>query len=214
MKKSSILAAVLTMGIATSATTACAFENEFHGMFSARYINSNFNRTATTDYGPGDGSYDPAGKNKNNYVANFVEQRARLQYIAKANADLKLVTHFELDYSYWGNSSFGFDATTGKGGVGRNGGGALGADTVNFETKSVYLDANPVKNLNMKLGMMPNNDSFKGIVFDADMAGLLLSSSYGKFSPSMGVFRFADSGNATDAVLGHKTSDMIMLEVL
>ena len=48
MKKSSVLAAVLALGIATAATTACAFENEFHGLFSARYINSGFNRTATT----------------------------------------------------------------------------------------------------------------------------------------------------------------------
>ena len=212
MKKSRVLAAVLALGIATAATTACAFENEFHGMFSARYINSNFNRTATTDYGPNDGSYDPSGIPKKQYVANFVEQRARLQYIAKANADLKLVTHFELDYAYWGNSSFA---------NARNGGGALGADTVNFETKSIYLDANPLKNINMKLGMMPNNDSFKGIVFDADMAGLLLSSSYGKFSPSVGVFRFADTGNTGkptntstnfEKVLGHKTADMVMLD--
>ena len=202
MKKSSVLAAVLALGIATAATTACAFENEFHGMFSARYINSNFNGTATTDFGPGDGNYSPGGLPKKQYVANFVEQRARLQYIAKASADLKLVTHFELDYSYWGNDSF-----VSK----RNSGGALGADSVNFETKSIYLDANPMKNLNMKLGMMPNNDSFKGIVFDADMAGLLLSSSYGKFSPSIGAFRFADSG-ASDKVLGHKAADMVMLD--
>ncbi len=211
MKRSSALAAVLTLGIAATATSALALENEFHGMFSARYINSNFNRTATTNYGPNDGTYDPSGKTKNQYSANFVEQRARLQYIAKANADLKLVTHFELDYAYWGNSSFGFNAGSGTP-AGRNGGGALGADTVNFETKSIYLDANPFKNVNMKLGMMPNNDAFKGVVFDADMAGLLLSSSYGKFSPSVGVFRFADTGSGSDAVLGHKAADMVMLD--
>jgi len=203
MKRSSVLAAALTLGIAAASTTAFALENEFHGLFSARYINSNFNRTQNTDFGPGDGTYDPSGKNKNVFSSNFVEQRARLQYIAKANADLKLVTHFELDYAYWGNSSFA---------VQRNGGAAIGADTVNFETKSIYLDANPCKNLNMKLGMQPNNDAFKGIVFDADMAGLLLSSSYGKFAPTFGLFRFADSGSASDAVLGHHTADMVMLD--
>jgi hypothetical protein len=203
MKKSSILAAVLAMGIATAATTACAFENEFHGMFSARWINSNFNRTATTDYGPNDFNYDPSGKNKNNYVANFVEQRTRLQYIAKANADLKLVTHFELDYSYWGNSSYA---------VGRNSGGAQGADSVNIETKSIYLDFNPVKALNVKMGMQPFADSFKGSVIDSDVAGVLLSSSYGKFSPSIGYFRFHDTGAGKDSVLGHLTNDMFMLD--
>ena len=49
----------------------------------------------------------------------------------------------------------------------------------------------------MKLGMMPYNDSFKGVLFDADMAGLPLSSSYGKFSPSIGYFRFNDNGEVT-----------------
>jgi hypothetical protein len=202
------------MGIATAATTACAFENEFHGMFSARYINSNFNGTSITNdpitnpsgnaavYG-GDGQYFPANKPKNVYSANFIEQRARLQYIAKANADLKLVTQFELDYTYWGNSSYA---------TGRNQGGAIGADTVNFETKNIYLDANPFKNVNMKLGMQPYNDSFKGVLFDADMAGIAFTSSYKNFTPSIGYFRFNDTGVTQDNVLGHMTNDLFLID--
>jgi hypothetical protein len=197
------LAAALAMGIATAATTACAFENEFHGMFSARYINSNFNRTQNTDYGPNDGTYDPAGKNKNTYVSNFIEQRARLQYIAKANADLKLVTHFELDYAYWGNSSYT---------QGRNQGGAIGADTINIETKSIYLDANPFRNVNVKLGMQPFNDSFKGLLFDADMAGAVISSSYKHFTPTIAYFRFQDAGPGNEKSLGHLVNDMFVLD--
>ncbi len=204
MKSSNVMAALVTLSLAaTAATPAMALENEFHGMFGARYDNSNFNGAQTTDFGPGDGTYDPSGKTRNLYSANFVEQRARLQYIAKANADLKLVTQFELDYTYWGNSSYT---------VGRNQGGAIGADTVNIETKNIYLDANPFKDVNMKLGMMPNNDAFKGVLFDADMAGILLSSSYGKFTPSIGYFRFNDTGAGVDKVLGHKTNDMFMLD--
>lgn len=221
MKKSSILAAVLALGIATAATTACAFESEFHGMFAARYINSNFNGTNSTvdplanskgdsaKYG-GDGVYMPGGKPKRVYSANFIEQRARLQYIAKANADLKLVTHFELDYVYWGNSSFGFDSDFSS--AGRGGGGAIGADTVNFETKHIYLDANVVKNVNMRLGMQPYNDSFKGVLFDADMAGIAFSSGYDKFTPSIGYFRFNDTGLRQDKVLGHLTNDLFLLD--
>ncbi|GFE59740.1 hypothetical protein [Geobacter sp. AOG2] len=205
MKRSRILAVLAVLGLtAAAAVPAMALENEFHGMFGARYDNSNFNGTKTTDFNAAGGAqYDPTGTTKNVYSANYVEQRARLQYIAKANADLKLVTHFELDYTYWGNSSYT---------VGRNQGGALGADTVNIETKNIYLDANIFKNVNMKLGMMPNNDAFKGVLFDADMAGLLLSSSYGKFSPSIGYFRFNDKGGSVDQVLGHKTNDMFMLD--
>lgn len=215
MKNRNVLAALTVVGLAAAtATPAMALENEFHGMFSARYINSNFNGTINVNnlavtpagdaakYG-GDGQYFPANKPKNVYSANFVEQRVRLQYTAKASADLKLVTQFELDYAYWGNSSY----TTG-----RNQGGAVGADTVNIETKHLYVDANPFKNVNMKLGMQPYNDSFKGILFDADMAGIAFSSSYGKFTPSIGFFRFDDSGVSQDKVLGHMTNDLYLLD--
>lgn len=205
MKRGNVLAALAAVGLAVAATTpAMALENEFHGMFQAQYINSNFNRTATTDYSSqGDGFYNPEGTTKKQFSSNFIEQRARLEYNAKASADLKLVTRFELDYSYYGDESYG---------VNRNKGAALGADEVNIETKNIYLDANIFKNVNMKLGMMANTDSFKGTVFDADMAGILLSSSYGNFSPSIGYFRFHDKGDSVDKVLGHKTNDMFMLD--
>jgi len=215
MTKQNILAAATVLGLAAAiATPAMAFENEFHGAFVAQFINSNFNRTATTDYAQipdilnpgefinvGDGTYQPDKSNKSQSSANFVEQRARLKYIGKASNDLKLVTQFELDYAYWGNSSYG---------VARNGGGAIGADQVNIETKNIYLDFNPAKGYNVKLGMMPNNDAFKGILFDTDMAGLLVSSSNcGKFTPTFGVFRFVDDSTNK---LGSSTNDMLMLD--
>ncbi len=211
MKKSNVLAALAALGLTVATTVpAMALENEFHGMFQAQYINSNFNGTSTTSF-PGDNAaryggdtqYVPFGQPKHVYSANFIEQRARLGYTAKANADLKLVTAFELDYTYWGNSSY----TTG-----RNQGGAVGADTVNFETKNIYLDANIFKNVNMRLGMMPYNDSFKSILFDADMAGIAFASSYNKFTPSIGFFRFNDTGVAKDDVLGHLTNDLFVLD--
>ncbi len=219
MKNRNVLAALTVVGLAAAtAVPAMALENEFHGMFAARYINSNFNGTSTTSvsdgakYG-GDTQYIPEGKNKKVYSANFVEQRARLQYTAKANVDLKLVTQFELDYTYWGNSAYGSNSDPAiTSGSGRQGGGAVGADTVNIETKHIYLDANVTKNVNMKLGMQPFNDSFKGILFDADMAGIVLSSSYGKFSPTVGFFRFNDSGVSKDNVLGHLTNDLVVLD--
>lgn len=204
MTKQNMLAAATVLGLAAAiATPAMAFENEFHGAFVAQFINSNFNRTATTDYGPNDFSYDPSLSDKSKSSSNFVEQRARLKYSAKASNDLKLVTQFELDYAYWGNSSYGVE---------RNGGGAIGADQINIETKNIYLDFNPAKGYNVKLGMMPNNDAFKGVLFDADMAGLLVSSSNcGKLTPSFGLFRFVDSNDNNDK-LGSTTSDMLMLD--
>jgi hypothetical protein len=199
MKKSTILATVATLGLVTAAAApALAFENEFHGSFTAQFINSNFNGTDVAD--PNTAYYAPAGLSKSQTSANFVEQRARLQYIGKASNDLKLVTTFELDYSYWGNSSYN---------VQRNGGGAIGADSINLETKSIYLDFNPAKGYNVKLGMMPNTDAFKGVIFDTDMAGALVAADMGKFSPSFGVFRFSDDSSSS---LGTSTRDMLMLD--
>ena len=185
-------------------TPANALENEFHGDFTVQFDSSTFNRTPTTDYNAmGGGYYDPTGLKKEQNASNFVEQRARLHYSAKANADLKLVTAFELNYAYWGNSS----PTAGAGS-----GGAVGSDAVNLETKRLYLDYTPTAHLNVKLGMMPNNDPFKSTLFDADMAGILLSSNYGKFSQSVGYFRLEDKGAEIDKVLGLNTKDMFMLD--
>lgn len=184
--------------LAATTVPALAFENEFHGFYKAQFVNSNFNRVNGNVLG----DYD-FGPTKSRYSADYVEQRARLKYIAKASAELKLVTQFELDYAYWGNSSYV---------TGRNQGGAIGADSVNLETKHVYLQATPFRNVNVTLGMMPNNDAFKAILFDADMAGVLVSSSYDRFSPSIGYFRFNDSSSSADKALGKKTNDMFMLD--
>jgi len=216
MKRRNVLAALALLGMTAAATTpAMALENEFHGMFQAQYINSNFNGANTTafpantaagfappTYG-GDSQYVPFGLPKHVYSANFIEQRARIGYTAKASSDLKLVTRFELDYAYWGDSSYGTH---------RNHGAAIGADQVNIETKNIYLDANIFKDVNMRLGMMPYNDSFKSIMFDADMAGIAFSSSYNKFTPTVGFFRFNDTGAAKDNTLGHLTNDLFVLD--
>lgn len=189
-----VLAAATCM--AATAVPALALENEFHGMFRLFSAVNNFNVTPVTA-----GFYLPEGLDKNPGTATYFAQRARLMYSAKANDDLKLVTQFEID-SLWGDNSY----TTR-----RNVGGAIGADTVNLETKHVYLDFNiPKTPVNVKLGMQPYGDSFKNIFVGADMAGALASASYGKFNSSLGFFRFND--NATGSVPGKRTRDMIALD--
>ncbi|AAR36793.1 membrane protein [Geobacter sulfurreducens] len=199
--KKSLIAVTATAAIAASAVPALALENEFHGMFRLKGVVNNFNATpvirlhGTVDTPLGYGFYDPQGKEKDVPTATYLEQRARLMYIAKANDDLKLVTHFEID-SRWGDTSYT---------SGRNRGGAIGADTVNIETKSVYLDFNlPATGVNFKVGIQPYNDAFKGVLFDADMAGVLASRTFGDLDASAGFFRFDDKGT----VPGKKTRDM------
>lgn len=196
-------AAALT---AVSATSAMAMEHQFGGAFTVYSDISNFNGSRTGNWG-----YFPEGIDKKAPSANYIESRARIGYTAKANNDLKFVSMFELDYNYWGNSSY----TNARGG-----GGALGADTVNIETKNLYLDANVAKNTNVKLGMQGFDDAFKGVFVGADMAGLLLTHSYDKATASVGVFRWDDkspivpgSGDVVPVTaLGRQTRDYIVLD--
>jgi hypothetical protein len=218
MKRNKKLLAVTVAAALTAATAvpALALENEFHGTFTSYYDLSNYSAAGNdggeqfkADGTPGARNaqglrnIDPntgadLGKAK---TENYFVQRVRLGYNAKASDQVKLVTKFELDYTFWGNSSYA---------VGRNSGGALGADSVNIETKNLYLELT-YPAINAKIGMQGYNDSFKGILFDADMAGVLLSHDYSNASVAAGFFRFADKGDLNSA-LGRNSYDMISLD--
>lgn len=195
-KKSAILAAAALTAV--SATSALAMEHQFGGAFTVYGDVSNFNGSTTPNANTG--IFDPAGQDKSAPSANHLVSRARLGYTAKASNDLKFVSMFELDYNFWGNSSY----------VERRGGGAaLGSDTVNIETKNLYLDANVAKNTNLKLGMQPFDDAFKGTFVGADMAGALVAHSYDKAAATAGFFRWEDRAATA---LGRQTRDVFILD--
>lgn len=200
MKSSNIMAALVTLGLAaTVAAPAMALENQFSGAFTSFYDLSNYSATGNG----ASGGLNTTGLSNDAKTQNYFVQRVRLGYTAKASEDVKLVTKFELDYNYWGNSSYS---------VARGSGGALGADSVNIETKNLYLDLNLPKNVNAKIGMQGYNDSFKGIIFDADMAGILLSHEYSKATVTAGYFRFFDSNGTAATTIGRNTYDMFSLD--
>ena len=206
-----------TLAIATAAASlaaisvpAMAFENEVHGTSRLRLFFSNYeqggggnplNTTATGTVGL------PAGNTTNNlYTNNYFEQRSRLFYTAKASDDLKLVTAFEIDSVFGdraqGGTTYGAvagatptAATTANaaGAVGRGQGGALESDTVNLETKWVYLDFKiPSTTTRVSAGIMPVKDQIKGIFFDADVAGIYTNSKFDNVGLQAGYFRGYD----------------------
>jgi hypothetical protein len=176
-KKLLISASVCAL-TAANALPALALENEFHGMFRVRGIISNFDSAAA-----GTATLDT----KHPGTSNYIEQRARLMYIAKANDDLKLVTHFEID-SRWGDNSYNSNNTT------RNNGGAIGADQVNLETKNVYLDFNiPSAPVNVKLGLQAWNLGYKGIILNDDQAGVSATAKLENGTVSFAYFRLDDA---------------------
>jgi len=206
MKLRSTAAVLAAAGALTAvgATTALAFEHQFSGAFTVYTDNSNFNGSRAGTFG-----YSPELFEKKAPDANYIESRARLGYTAKANDDFKFVSMFELDYNYWGNSSYADR---------RGSGGALGSDSINIETKWLYLDANVGKNTNVKLGMQGFDDAFKGTFVGADMAGLLVTHSYSKATASVGAFRWDDtstldfSSNQDNRALGRQTRDFLVLD--
>jgi hypothetical protein len=142
---------------------------------------------------------------KDNAPSGFVAyQRARLMYIAKANDDLKLVTHFELDTRFGGQVA----ATGYKGIAGNNDSGQLDADSISLETKNVYLDFNiPNTGVNVKAGVQPWIDSYSAIFALADMAGVTFTKKFAPLTLSGSWFRIQDLGTGSTAgVVGTPTS--------
>src|SRR6266571_4653027 len=159
--KKTVAIAAAAGALAAISVPAMALENEFHGMY--RLFGYATNALS------GAGSFNTSDKG----VDAFFEQRARVQYIAKANDDLKLVTHFELD------TKFGGAQTSGKYVPGNGDAGGLDADKISLETKSVYLDFNcPITGTNVKAGIQPYNDSFGGLFGNFDATGVAFGSGH------------------------------------
>lgn len=180
-KKIMVAAAVGALGVA-AATPAMAFENEFHGMYNLRFYLSNVDNATA-------GPISPSVYRDKNKTNNYFEQRARVQYIAKASDDLKLVTTFELDSKFGGQGT----AAAYKGTSSGNDAGQLEADSLTLETKNVYLDFNLGKSVNVKTGIQGVSDKFKGIfVSGADMAGINTTTKLGNLALNAGYFRLQE----------------------
>jgi hypothetical protein len=81
-------------------------------------------RLKAISYNNMDGSDDEDDQN------NFIHQRLRFYFTSVASENLKMVYKNEIDFN-WGDANFD---------NGRGKGGGIGGDTVNLETKNVYLE--------------------------------------------------------------------------
>jgi len=202
-KKMLTFAAVSALTAAT-AVPAMALENEFHGMFKFMGYQGN----ALTG-----GDNLKSGLSSDPHSGFFAEQRARIMYTAKANDNLKLVTHFELDTRFGGIAT---TATTGYKGTLGNDSGNIDADQLTLETKNVYLDFNcPITGSNVKAGLQPWGDAYGSLFLFADMTGLYATKKFDPLTASLGWFRFDDNTVATAAPTtgaGQLTGDLIIAD--
>lgn len=178
---------------AVTALPAMAFENEFHGLFNFNGVFSNYNRGVS-------GNFTPAAY-ANPKMNNYMEQRVRIQYIAKASDDLKLVTHFEI------NNQYGLAKATGTSGTN------IDTDTYNVQVKHAYLDFNVGKSFNTKIGMMPYKDTLKGIFVDADVAAIYTTTKLGAYNLGLGFTRLNDSNfGSAIARTGDLNKDLFLMD--
>jgi hypothetical protein len=178
---------------AVTALPAMAFENEFHGIFNFNTVFSNYNNSTS-------GDINVKGLRDKNKMNNYFENRLRLQYIAKASDDLKLVTQFEFDNRFGDvNTDLDTDGATSQ-----------------FELKHVYLDFNIGKSFNTKLGLMPYKDTIKGLFIDADAPAIMTTTKAGGYTLGLGFARYADDAlrGTTGAVsrLGDANKDLFILD--
>ncbi|MDD2733948.1 MAG: hypothetical protein PHF56_08395 [Desulfuromonadaceae bacterium] len=197
--KKTVAIAAAAGALAAVSVPAFALENEFHGMYRLRAMMSNYENA-------GGGALHAGTTADPTPTLTVFEQRARLQYIAKTSADLKLVTHFEIDSS-WGDTAYS---------TGRGAGGAQAADTVNLETKNVYLDFNEsLTGANVKVGIQGVSDAYKGILVTDDMAGILATKKFGALTGTAGFFRLQDFNgrpSTNPAPTGRKNLDLYLLD--
>lgn len=204
MKKQLVVLSAAAM-VAAAAVPALALENEFHGMYRLRANVTNFQAAGLSGIQNTSGVGTAVPKSsallaEDNRTFTVFEQRARLQYIAKASDDLKLVTHFEIDSS-WGDAAYS---------NGRGVGAGLAGDTVNLETKNVYLDfALPSTPVKMKVGLQGFSDAYKGIFLFDDVAGAVATA---KFDALTGTAAFFRTYDASGAPLGKKDVDVYVLD--
>ena len=99
----------------------------------------------------------------------YVEQRARVKF-EFGTENVKAVWFLESDM-LWGDSS---------GIVNRNQGGALGADSIQIETKNVYLWFKvPDTSLDFTVGLQNQSDDYAGVLYGgADFAGVFMTGAY------------------------------------
>lgn len=203
MKKKLLAVVAASALTAATAVPALALENEFHGMYKFFGFQSNFFNGATFTSGAAAASHLKEDANS----GFFAEQRARIQYIAKASDNLKLVTHFELDTRFGGVTGGYKGIPTG------NDAGNLDADQITLETKSVFLDFNcPLTGTNVKAGLQPWADAYQSLFLLADMTGVYATKKFGPATASLGWFRFDDDTATADQDPGKKTADLIVVD--
>ncbi|GAB6063118.1 hypothetical protein [Deferrisoma palaeochoriense] len=196
MKKKLIVALSSTLAVAM-ALPAFAKDHSINGYYRARFITANLSKKDDAD------------------PDRLVDQRFRAKWTMGLNEYVSLTYFGEVDMQY-GDASYS---------TSRNLGGGWGGDSVNLETKNLYLDVKiPDTPVSARLGLQGFGDNWDAVLTASDMAGLKLGGDFGMVKVTAGWFKLqegllregaaAPTAKSTPAVGGVSAEDDIDLWAL
>jgi hypothetical protein len=194
-----LLAIGLILAVATPALAEFKISGYYRLMAYSAEVRSG---GGTVEGGYASNSTDEEGDSR-----QMIDQRLRMMVTNQLNDNVGVVWHGEVD-TPWGETS--------KGAIG--GGGQVGADGVNVETKNVYLDLKS-GDTSARLGIQTLFDAYQGIVFFDDMAGLAVTHKMGATTLTAAYSKWDEDSNRSDwddldfyvADVKHKFSDNFAL---
>jgi hypothetical protein len=169
MKKLLVLSVAVVMVLAFT-LPASAFESVFGGYWRVRaFTQQNF-----------DGDSDIRREDGGNDLSR-TDTRTRLYYTAVLNDNLKFVNQFEFDAVFGGSGDYG----------------DIGADGVNVEIRSSYVDAT-MGAVRMTLGVQ-SLELGRGQIISDQMAGVILSTKFGDTLVPFTWFKVNEGGTGVNS---------------
>lgn len=196
-----LLALGLILAVATPALAEFKLNGYYRLMGHAAEVRSGGSVDESGAY-DGNNAKDEEGDSR-----QMIDQRLRMMLTYSLNDNVSIVYFGEVD-TVWGESS--------KGNIG--GGGKLGADGVNVETKNVYLDLKS-GGMAARLGIQTLADAYQGVVYFDDMAaanftykmgGTTLNAAYSKWDEDVNRSNW-DDRDFWIANVSHKFGDSFTL---
>jgi len=175
MKK--ILLTVVCLCIALPAVPSFAIDSDVSGFLRARFMMNNYQKSQT--------DRDPD---------TLVDQRARVKWSAKVDEYLTFVYYGEVDFIY-GDQAY---ATS------RNKGGGASADSVNLETKNLYVEAKiPETPVTATIGLQGYTDHNDFVLLLGDVAGVRIGAATDQVRGNIAWFKLSEGvhNNEDDATL-------------
>jgi len=179
---------VLMVALVAAIAAPAMAGTDINGFYRSKGYISNYKNYSS-------GNYVNPTPADNTPTSSYVEQRLRLKF-SMGEENVKAVAFFEQDMM-WGDSS-------GQAGT-RNAGGAIQGDSINVETKNIYLWFKlPNTGVDFTAGLQNVSDPYRGVFMGgADMAGVVTTFKFEPLSFRLGGFTpwERDTGQADDTLL-------------